>query len=73
MSDWLLSWWRSLPSWVAVIIGLLLVSMGAAAIVVGAAMVGAYLVTRMWFWIALGVAGGLYLLALWISNSEDEE
>lgn len=70
---WLLRWWQGLPSWAAIIIGVLAVSMAAATVVVGAAMVGAYLLTRSWFWVALAVAGLLYLLAWWISKQEDEE
>jgi hypothetical protein len=71
--NWLLDWWRALPSWAAVIVGLLLVSMAAATVVITVSMIGAYLVTRMWFWIALGVAVLLYMLALLVSNSEDDE
>jgi hypothetical protein len=73
MKAWLLSWWQCLPSWAAIIIGVLAVSMAAATVVVGAAMVGAFLLTRWWFWVLLAVAVGLYLIALWISNSEDDE
>jgi hypothetical protein len=72
MTDTLLTWWRKLPVWAAILLGTLAASMFAATVLIGAAVVGSYLVTRWWFWILFGVVLAAYLLAMWASKLEDK-